>query len=49
MGKWVAFRNHIAHRYAEIDFKEVYEIITTQLSDLDDFVEAIINYCHLRT
>jgi len=43
----VAFRNRIAHRYAETDFTEVYEIMTKQLSDLDDFVEAIINYCHL--
>lgn len=43
----VAFRNRIAHRYTETDFKEVYEIMTTQLDDLNDFVEAIINYCHL--
>ena len=43
----VAFRNRIAHQYAETDFKEVYEIMTTQLNDLDDFIAAIINYCHL--
>ena len=43
----VAFRNRIAHRYAETDFKEVYEIMTKQLSDLNDFVEAIVDYCHL--
>jgi uncharacterized protein YutE (UPF0331/DUF86 family) len=43
----VAFRNRIAPQYAQTDFKEVYEIMTTQLSDLDDFVEAIVNYCHL--
>jgi uncharacterized protein YutE (UPF0331/DUF86 family) len=43
----VAFRNRIAHQYAQTDFKEVYEIMTMQLGDLDDFVEAIINYCHL--
>ena len=43
----VAFRNRIAHQYAQTDFKEVYEIMTTQLNDLGDFTEAIINYCHL--
>lgn len=43
----IAFRNRLAHEYAEIDFKEVYEIMTTQLNDLDSFIAAIRDYCHL--
>lgn len=43
----IAFRNRLAHEYAATDFKEVYEIMTTRLDDLDDFVETIVAYCHL--
>jgi uncharacterized protein YutE (UPF0331/DUF86 family) len=45
--KMIAFRNRLVHEYAETNFTEVYEIMTTQLDDLDRFVEAISNYCHL--
>jgi uncharacterized protein YutE (UPF0331/DUF86 family) len=43
----LAFRNRLTHEYAETDFKEVYKIMTEQLGDIDDFIQAIINYCHL--
>lgn len=43
----IAFRNLITHQYAETDFREVYEVMTKQLGGLDDFIEAIITYCHL--
>lgn len=43
----LGFRNRLVHEYAETNFTEVYEIMTTQLDDLDRFIEAISNYCHL--
>jgi uncharacterized protein YutE (UPF0331/DUF86 family) len=43
----IAFRNLITPQYAETDFREVYEVMTKQLGDLDNFIEAIITYCHL--
>ena len=43
----IAFRNLITHQYAETDFGEVYKVMTKQLDDLDNFIEAIITHCHL--
>ncbi len=43
----LGFRNRLAHEYAETNFTEVYEIMTTKLDDLDRFIESISNFCHL--
>jgi uncharacterized protein YutE (UPF0331/DUF86 family) len=41
--KMIGCRNRLAHEYGKIDFEEVYEIMTKNLSDIDQFMEAIIN------
>ncbi len=43
----ISFRNRIAHDYAEVDFNKVYEIMTTNLRDLDDFIMSVVEYLHL--
>lgn len=43
----VSFRNRIAHGYAEIDFKRVHEIMTTNLQDIEDFIMSVVDYLHL--
>lgn len=46
-GKMVGFRNEVVHQYADIDFEEVYKIMTENLSDIDDFVTIVLDHFHL--
>ncbi len=43
----IGFRNRLAHEYGKIDFEEIYDIMTTHLSDIDEFVEAVVNFTKL--
>jgi len=38
------FRNILVHDYADIDEDMIYEIISTQLQDLEDFRDALVKW-----
>src|SRR3989344_6707067 len=42
--KMVGLRNILVHEYGKIDRKKVYEILTNQLGDLEEFQRQILSY-----
>ncbi|MCX5846424.1 MAG: DUF86 domain-containing protein [Deltaproteobacteria bacterium] len=40
----VKFRNRLVHLYFEINKEELYNIIQTNLHDIEEFVQYIVNY-----
>ena len=41
----VGFRNLIVHEYDNVDLKRVYDIAQQDISDLEDFLKAIVKRC----
>ena len=41
MKKMARFRNKLVHIYWEIDYKQLYEILTNRLTDFKEFVKAV--------
>ena len=41
----VSFRNLIVHEYDNVDLKRVYDIAQQDISDLEDFLKAIVKRC----
>lgn len=44
LSKMVGLRNILVHEYGKIDRKKVYEVLTTQLQDLEMFKEQVVAY-----
>jgi len=42
--KMVGLRNILVHEYGKIDRKKVYEVLTTQLRDLEEFKKQVVAY-----
>lgn len=42
--KMIGLRNILVHEYERIDRKKIYEILTTQLSDIEEFQGQILAY-----
>lgn len=42
--KMVGLRNILVHEYGKIDRARIYQILTTQLKDLEEFQKQIISY-----
>lgn len=42
--KMVGLRNILVHEYGKIDRKKVYEVLKTQIVDLEEFQKQIISY-----
>lgn len=42
--KMAGYRNRLVHMYYEVSKKEIYEIIKNRLSDIDKFIEEIVNF-----
>jgi len=41
------FRNIIAHEYGNLDLKQVYQIANQDINDVDLFLKAILEKCHI--
>ena len=44
LAKMVGLRNILVHEYGKIDRKKVYEVLTTQTGDLEEFQNQIVSY-----
>ena len=42
MGEWAGLRNLLVHLYPSVDHERLYEILTTELGQLEDFAGAVI-------
>jgi uncharacterized protein YutE (UPF0331/DUF86 family) len=41
MGEWAGLRNLLVHLYLTVDSQRLYEILTTELDQLEDFARAV--------
>jgi uncharacterized protein YutE (UPF0331/DUF86 family) len=41
MGEWAGLRNLLVHLYLTVDSQRLYEILTTELEQLEDFARAV--------